>query len=518
MSQGSVDSVIGAQDGDEGKAKITDKFNSKGLDIVLPTRGHIQRVYQVGTRGNGGGNAGHTIKFIDRLGNVQTVKSHAVPSAAVVPHMDLYIGSGCVVDPIGLCREVDELNEKGLAVDARLRISPLATTVSPIDLLVDRLHGGAIGTTGSGIGPAYTNQAIRGDELGITNIRLAEATVFDPKDLQGLLIKRWQVVYEEMRRNIDEAKVLRAYRKYFNKDAESKPAALNAIKSKVLKDIQAYLKCVARMKKAGWVLKDIGWINDKLHSGANVLAEGAQAIGIGKTTAPVPFGTSSNTTPADLRAGCDISPEFDGVNCFVFKAIPTRVGNGPFPGEFGGRRSEEYCANPKVTKATEAQEYDMRECLRSTDEFLMGIGARQEGDEYGVTSGRPRREGAFNMVAASHNARAFGATFLAVTKVDSLRVFADTPATNNRVPFVTDYADARGARLDRYPYTAQELYAVRPVMDSMPSFTEDISGVRDNESLPPNAEEFIRMLEARTQRPVVFAGTGPERSQLRKRM
>jgi adenylosuccinate synthase len=160
---GYSDVLVGLQYGDEGKAKI--------VDLLAPN-------YDIIARFNGGANAGHTIETDQGKYTLQQV-----PSAVSNPNARLYIGSGCIINPSKLVREIGTLEGSGMNVSDRLTISPYSSVIQPHHILLDRLSGGAIGTTYNGIGPAYSDRALRlaGDRL--LNLRFADLAA----DLKGAL-------------------------------------------------------------------------------------------------------------------------------------------------------------------------------------------------------------------------------------------------------------------------------------------------------------------------------------------
>jgi len=275
-----INIVVGLQWGDEGKGKIIDILAEKSALIV---------------RSQGGNNAGHTIKVKE-----EEFKFHLVPSGILYPHTRCYIAAGVVMDPASLLKEIDFLNNKGIITKGRLFISPRAHVIFPYHFALDAAAEegfGAIGTTKKGIGPAYSDKALRvgitlGDMLSPSfkehlfhNVTLKNRIL---KDIYNKTELSFEMIYEE-------------YKKY----AENLRPYIN--------DVERELAIAIEKKE-------------------EILIEGAQGALLDINFGTYPFVTSSNTIAAGVCAGAGIGK----ADCVlgVFKAYSTRVGNGPFPTEF----------------------------------------------------------------------------------------------------------------------------------------------------------------------------------------
>ncbi len=286
--------VIGAQWGDEGKAKVID-FLTKEADLII--------------RYQGGANAGHTVvvdgeKFV----------FHMVPSGIMYEDKECIIGNGVVFDAEQFLIEVEELKEKGFDVEKQLFISDLAHLVLPYHKIVDnarethRAKGKKIGTTGRGIGPAYADKVTR------CSIRLG-----DLKDK-----KRFA---EKLRANYDEKKRLveEFYGATFDCD---------------------YDELLERFSKIGDILSP--YIIDTAHhifeserAGKTLLFEGAQGTFLDVDHGTYPFVTSSNTTIGAIATGSGVSPNTVKDVIGIVKTYVTRVGNGPFPTELADENGQQ---------------------------------------------------------------------------------------------------------------------------------------------------------------------------------
>ena len=280
--------ALGAQWGDEGKAKVVDYLTLES-DIVV--------------RYQGGANAGHTVK----VGDMEFV-FHMIPSG--IMHFDkvCVIGNGVVVDPQALLEEIDDLREKGFTCDGRLMVSQSAHLVLPYHKVLDRAGeeskgGVTIGTTGRGIGPAYRDKVERTHGIRVMDL-------FDEKELKN---KLWNAV--EAKNQIIE--------KIYNLE----PLEFNSI-------LDMYSSYADRLRP--FVCDVSIFLNDAIGSGKNVLFEGAQGTLLDVDHGTYPYVTSSNTTAGAACTGSGVGPTLIEEVIGVTKAYTTRVGNGPFPTEMLG--------------------------------------------------------------------------------------------------------------------------------------------------------------------------------------
>ena len=277
----SVVVAIGAQWGDEGKGKVIDVLAEKAKLVV---------------RFSGGDNAGHTIvnpygKFVLQL----------VPSGIFYPTTTCIIGNGVAVNPASLIAEMDMLNSRGIATD-KLIISDRANLIMPYHVLLDRLEeqargGGAIGTTGKGIGPVFSDKLARygirfGDLLDKTAFRTRLSAMLDIKN--KLLTK----VYGANPLSLDEV-----YRQYLG-----------------------YAERLVPHVQETTVL-----IDEAVRRGDNVLLEGAQGTLLDPDFGTYPYGTSSPSVAGQGSVGAGIGPTKIKSVIGLFKAYITRVGEGPMP-------------------------------------------------------------------------------------------------------------------------------------------------------------------------------------------
>jgi len=281
----SVTVVVGSQWGDEGKGKIVD-FLSQEADIVA--------------RYQGGANAGHTI-----VHNGYRTILHLIPSGILHQDCICLLGSGMVIDPVQLMEEIDQLESAGISVEGRLFVSHRAHLIMPyhklLDTLDERARGSdAIGVTGRGIGPAYTDKYMR---TGIRIVDLLDRQMFRKK-LEANIVAKNRIIHElhgEPKLDLDEM-----YDFHIEFDKKIDP---------LIKDISVYL-------------------NDAIAAGKSIVCEGAQGTLLDIDWGTYPYVTSSNPTAGGAITGLGIGPTSIDKVLGVVKAYTTRVGRGPFPTEF----------------------------------------------------------------------------------------------------------------------------------------------------------------------------------------
>ena len=338
-----LDIIIGAQWGDEGKGRITDRLAESAA---------------VAARYSGGDNAGHTVTVGSEL-----FKLNLLPSGLLNPGTVGVLGNGMVINPRRLLEEMDKLAARGVDVSpARVQVSYAAHLLTPAHVALDQaieaaLGEGKIGTTGRGIGPAYTDKTAR------RGLR-AEA-LLDPEGLADAIqahIAQANTVLQGVygRPALEAAAIAAEYAEY-------------------------------AMRLAPYITDTAYYLYTVLRAGHTVLAEGAQGALLDVDHGTYPFVTSSSPTTGGAFTGLGIGPGFLRRIIGVTKAFQTRVGSGPFPTEAFGAEAER----------------------------LRGTGANPW-DEFGTVTRRPRRCGWLDLVLLRYSARINGLTELAITKLDIL--------------------------------------------------------------------------------------------------
>ncbi len=458
MSKGYSDVLIGLQYGDEGKAKVIDLFAEK---------------YDIIARFNGGANAGHTI-----VKDGIRLALHQIPSGIFYPEKILYIGSGCVINVEKLKSEIEEVELTGLKLDGRFHISDQAPVIQPHHIIIDKMTGKTIGTTGNGIGPCYADKALRTEEERLLNIRI------------GDILEAPEHFFERIRTN------LKVTAERYNFDCDFDSLMTDFING--FNGIKSYIQC------------DTLFLDKKIRNGARVLFEGAQSFMLDITKGTVPFVTSSSTLAGAAYSGGDLNPKYHRKTIGVVKVIMSRVGFGPFISEFGGAKSEAYCMEEGGLAHTKDKEksVDTGKFLASEDLFDVGIAMRVLGNEYGASTGRSRRTGMLDLVQLSYAARVNGIDELFLTKCDMLNLYGRTKS--KKMPFIEKY-ELDGKEIDYVPGSTLTYSKVIGKMSEIESFSESIQELKSFDKLPASLLKFIDIIEKSADCKVMGIGTGPER-------
>ncbi|MBP8170734.1 MAG: adenylosuccinate synthase [Pseudomonas sp.] len=330
--------VLGTQWGDEGKGKIVDLLTEHAAAVV---------------RYQGGHNAGHTL-VID---GEKTVL-HLIPSGILREGVQCLIGNGVVVAPDALMREIVKLEEKGVPVRERLRISPSCPLILSYHVALDQAREKArgeakIGTTGRGIGPAYEDKVARrglriGDLFNPERFASKLAELLDYHNF--VLVNYYQEPAIDLQKTLDECMEYAA----------------------LLKPMMADVTAV---------------LHDMRHAGQDIMFEGAQGSLLDIDHGTYPYVTSSNTTAGGIATGSGFGPMYLDYILGITKAYTTRVGSGPFPTEL----------------------------FDETGAFLA-----KRGHEFGSTTGRARRCGWFDAVILRRAIEINSISGLCLTKLDVL--------------------------------------------------------------------------------------------------
>jgi adenylosuccinate synthase len=395
-------------------------------------------------RFSGGDNAGHTVTVGEEI-----YKLHLVPSGMVHSHTVGVMGNGMAINPNTLLKEVHMLQEGGVEVNAnRLKISPYAHLITPAHRAMDAAQEAArgdaqIGTTLRGIGPAYTDKTSRRG--------LRAGDMLDQEKFADMV----QAHVEQTNQQLS---------KIYN--AEPLDPTI------VAAEFAEYARLL------GPHIADIGeLIAQALKTGERVLAEGAQGTLLDLDHGTYPYVTSSNPTAAGALLGLGVGPAWVGKIIGVTKAFQTRVGEGGFVTELDGEAAVR---------------------LRGTGE--------NPWDEFGTTTGRPRRVGWLDLVLLRYAARVNSFSHLAITKLDIL--------TGIDPLYVCVAYQKDGGQYLHLPMGLTSLEGFEPVYQEMPGWTEDVQGARTWDDLPEAAQGYVRLIEDTIGVLVGWVSVGPERDQL----
>jgi adenylosuccinate synthase len=366
---------------------------------------------------------------------------HQIPSGIFHQNTVNIIGNGVVLDPVTLKRECDAVAAHGIDVRKNLFISERTNIIVPTHRALDKASEMAKGESKIGSTLKGIGPAYM-DKTGRNALRVGD-----------LLDKSFTTQYIKLR--LKHQKLLDNF--HFIEDIstweEEFFEALEFIKSLNVINCEYY-------------------INDQISKGKKVLAEGAQGSMLDIDFGTFPFVTSSNTISAGVCTGLGVSPRQINEVMGVTKAYCTRVGGGPFPSELHDATGEEL---------------------------------RKIGNEFGATTGRPRRCGWIDLVALRYACMLNGVTQVIMTKADVLDAFAE-------LNVCTEY-EINGKRTDQVPFQMNR-YPIEPVLKSFPGWNQDTTNMRDAAALPATMQSYISFINQAIGAPVRYVSNGPGREQI----
>jgi adenylosuccinate synthase len=439
--------IVGAQWGDEGKGKVVDLLAERATTIV---------------RFQGGNNAGHTI-----VRDGEEFKFHLIPSGILYAEKTCVIGNGVVVDPRVLLGEIDGLKRAGLSV-SNLRISANAHLIMPYHVLLDtagetKLGKLSIGTTRRGIGPCYSDKALR---LGIRVQDLLDEKILRTK-IRAALEPKQQALRElsvQRRKQLKEA----------GEDAKAGEgtAPVPDPRLDLHTMVEEHVNFGHRLEPHIADTARLCW--EALDRDETVIFEGAQATLLDLDHGTYPFVTSSNPIAGSACVGAGVGPKDIDEVWGIAKAYATRVGAGPFPTELFDDVGEQML---------------------------------QRGHEFGTTTGRRRRCGWMDLVALRYAVRLNRMDALAITKLDVLSGIGP-------LRVAVRYRSKEGAELDTFPYHQSILHSATPEYEELPGFDLDLTSCRSADDLPQEARDYLGFIADFVGVPVRLVGVGPSREQV----
>jgi adenylosuccinate synthase len=393
-------------------------------------------------RYQGGANAGHTVVIGET-----TYKLHQIPSGILTDGVQNLITPGVVFNPAIVLEEIDGLMARGIPVTERLMISDRVHVVFPWHVAEDRAQnadkvgGESIGTTLRGIGPCYRDKVGR-----MSAIRLGDMVGGGFRELidQVLVHKRNALSAYADRIDASELDGDRIYEQY-----------------------RVFAKRLAPM-----VGDTTDYLLDAVAAGRRVLFEGAQGAMLDIDHGTYPFVTSSNSSGVGVSAGSGVPGRWIDKVYGVAKAYSTRVGGGPFPTE---------------------QDNDVGQTIRDL------------GNEYGTTTGRPRRCGWFDAVAVRYAARLSGVDALSLMMMD---VISQLPEIKICIAYELD-----GQQIHYVPGRLEDLRRVRPVYETFQGWQTDVSAATTLDELPAPAHRFLERVSQLLECPIEVVSVGPARQQ-----
>jgi adenylosuccinate synthase len=368
---------------------------------------------------------------------------HLIPSGILHPHTKCLIGSGVVVDPDIFLEEIETLKKAGVQnLENRLLISDRAHVIMDYHKQLDEAREGKK----SGADKIGTTKRGIGpayeDRAARRGIRLAD--LYNVRSFQA-----------KLEANLEEKNFL--LKEYYGVDALG-----------VQPTVERYQEVARRLRP---YVKDVSQVlHDELDTGRKILYEGAQGVLLDVDYGTYPYVTSSHTLPSQSALGLGARLPDNTLFIGTIKAYSTRVGEGPFPTELND---------------------------------AIGAKLRETGQEFGATTGRPRRCGWLDLVAVKYALRVSGITHLAITK-------ADVMSGMKEIKVCTAY-EIGGKRVDTLPADTLALCEAKPVYETLPGWEEDLGKIHDPKGLPKTFSAYLKFIEDYTGAKISLISTGPGR-------
>lgn len=367
---------------------------------------------------------------------------HTIPSGIFHENKINIIGNGVVIDPVILRNELKNLEAEGIDYKKSLLISRKAHLILPTHRLIDAASEKSKGKNKIG-------STLKG--IGPTYMDKTGRNGFRVGDLEA---ENWIEKYSELKskhkRLID----------FFNVSLEYDFEELE----------KEFFESIKSLKSLNFIDSE-EYIYQEQNKGSSILAEGAQGSLLDVDFGTYPFVTSSNTTAAGACTGLGVSPNSIKEVFGIFKAYTTRVGSGPFPTELFDSNGER-----------------------------MG----KVGNEFGATTGRPRRCGWLDLVALRYSCQINGVTKLMMMKSDVLSGFKS-------IKVCTSY-EYKGKKIRYMPYDIND-NSLKPIYDEFEGWENDITKINDFDKLPMNLKKYISYLEKELNIPITIISVGPDRLQ-----
>ncbi|MDP6442522.1 MAG: adenylosuccinate synthase [Pirellulaceae bacterium] len=372
-------------------------------------------------------------------------KLHHIPSGILNPNVRNLVTPGVVLNPPTILGEIDSLQQRGVEVGDNLMISDRVHVVFPWHLAEDR---------------AMNAERVSGESIGTTLRGIGPC--YRDKVGRNFAIRLGDMYRDDFRERIHE---IVAAKKRILSNLNGEVESLDP--EVIFAEFAAYAE---RLRPH--VADTTAFLLDAVEANQKVLYEGAQGALLDIDHGTFPFVTSSNSSGVGVSAGSGIPPRWINRVIGVVKAYSTRVGGGPFPTELDDD---------------------------------MGQRIRDLGNEYGTTTGRPRRCGWFDAVAVRYTARLSGVDALSVMMLD---VLSQLPEVRICVAY-----DLDGERIDHFPSHADDLRRAKPIYETIPGWEVDVTGVRELADLPAGARRYLDRVSELVGRPVEIVSVGPDRAQ-----
>jgi adenylosuccinate synthase len=372
-------------------------------------------------------------------------KLHHIPSGIINDGVQNLITPGVVINPPTILDEIKQLADKGIDVSTRMKLSQRAHVVMPWHVLEDKMW----------------NQLVSGkDNIGTTLRGIGPC--YADKVGRSFAIRLGDMIQDDFPERVRK---IVAVKKQVLSSVATDEMELDA--EAIIAEYSEYAKQLAPM------ITDTNRILlDAVDEDKAILFEGAQGSLLDIDHGTFPFVTSSNSSGVGISTGSGVPGNWMGQILGVCKTYATRVGGGPFPTEQDNEKGQHI---------------------------------REMGNEFGTTTGRPRRCGWFDAVAVRYTARLGGVTSVALTMLD---VLSELPEIEVCVAYELD-----GQRIDYFPGHVNELRRLKPIYETVPGWQTDVTGARSLDDLPVAAINYIRHLEKLIDRKIEFVSVGPDRAQ-----
>lgn len=367
---------------------------------------------------------------------------HQIPSGIFRENIRNIVGNGVVLDPVILRKEIEGLQRFNISFKKNLFVSKKATIIIPTHKLLDAAYEKSKGDKKIGSTLKGIGPTYQ-DKIGRVALRIGDILADDFREKYTALVAKHQEILS-----------------FYDFEASNLPELE-----------KAFFEAVEFCKTLNLVESEYE-VNDLLQEGKKVLAEGAQGSLLDIDFGSYPFVTSSNTMAAGACTGLGVSPSKIGEVFGIFKAYCTRVGSGPFPTEL----------------------------FDATGEAM-----RKEGNEFGSTTGRPRRCGWLDLPSLKYSIMINGVTQLFMMKADVLNIF-------DEIKVCTHYELPDGSLVDRLSYELND-GNVKPIYKTLPGWHTSLAGVTSYEKFPAALKDYVTYIEEELKVPIKLVSVGPDRKQ-----
>ena len=403
-------------------------------------------------RYNGGANAGHSVVV-----GGERYALHLVPSGILSPGVYAVVGNGVVVDPERLLEEMKTLSDRGVDV-SKLVVSDRAHVVMPYHKAEDALREELLSASVS------EKTESKGVIAAIGTTKRGIGPAYADKVQRSTAIRIGNLLHPAILR--EKLAMICTMKNAVL--SSLRPEGFEPFNSETIADEMIALGEILRP-----LIQDTAYLLDDVRkAGGTILFEGANATMLDVDHGTFPYVTSSNSSALGMGPGTGVPPQAIGRIIGVVKAYSTRVGSGPMPTEL----------------------FDS-----------VGDAIRERGREFGTTTGRPRRIGWLDLVQLKYAAMISGATELCITLLDVL-------SGESELKIATSY-DMPDGPTDRFTADGYALVDAKPIYETMPGFSQDITGVRTFDELPDEAKAYIRRIEEFVGVRVGIVSVGPDREQ-----